>query len=69
MPVFDISQSSYRALVKAAHRRGMSVDRFIQRRFARENYAPDASGASHESEAAPAERMPVAARAHKERPV
>ena len=30
MPIIDVSQSSYRALVIAAHRRGMSVDKFIQ---------------------------------------
>lgn len=33
MPIIDVSQSSYRALISAAHRRGMSVDRFIQDRF------------------------------------
>lgn len=36
MPIIDVSQNSYRALVKAAHKRGMSVDRFIQFSFASE---------------------------------
>ena len=30
MPIIDVSQKSYRSLVKAAHKRGMSIDRFIQ---------------------------------------
>ncbi len=30
MPIIDVSQKSYRSLVKAAHQRGMSIDRFIQ---------------------------------------
>jgi len=30
MPIIDVSQSSYRALVIAAHERGLSIDRFIQ---------------------------------------
>ena len=30
MPIIDVSQKSYRSLVKAAHERGMSIDRFIQ---------------------------------------
>jgi hypothetical protein len=30
MPIIDVSQNSYRSLVKAAHKRGMSIDRFIQ---------------------------------------
>ena len=33
MPIIDVSQKSYRSLVKAAHKRGMSIDRFIQRTF------------------------------------
>jgi len=31
MPIIDVSQKSYRSLVKAAHKRGMSIDRFIQK--------------------------------------
>lgn len=30
MPIIDVSQKSYRSLVKAAHKHGMSIDRFIQ---------------------------------------
>ncbi len=30
MPIIDVSQKSYRSLVRAAHERGMSIDRFIQ---------------------------------------
>jgi len=30
MAVIDVSQKTYRSLVKAAHERGMSIDRFIQ---------------------------------------
>jgi hypothetical protein len=30
MPIIDVSQKSYRSLVRAAHKRGMSIDRFIQ---------------------------------------
>ena len=33
MPIIDVSQKSYRSLVKAAHKRGMSIDRFIQQTF------------------------------------
>gem|GEM_PF-1487898 len=33
MPIIDVSQNSYRSLVKAAHERGMSIDRFIQGYF------------------------------------
>lgn len=33
MPIIDVSQKSYRSLVKAAHKRGMSIDRFIQHAF------------------------------------
>jgi hypothetical protein len=36
MPIIDVSQKSYRSLVKAAHKRGMSVDRFIQKTFENE---------------------------------
>ena len=36
MPIIDVSQSSYRALVIAAHRRGESIDRFIEHGFAGE---------------------------------
>jgi hypothetical protein len=43
MPIIDVSQKSYRSLVKAAHKRGMSIDRFIQHVF--ENDSP-----VHESE-------------------
>ncbi|MBN4074220.1 hypothetical protein JYT27_00165 [bacterium AH-315-D21] len=34
MPIIDVSQNSYRALVKAAHKQRMSIDRFIQHRLA-----------------------------------
>ena len=33
MPIIDVSQNSYRSLVKAAHECGMSIDRFIQAHF------------------------------------
>jgi hypothetical protein len=33
MPIIDVSQKSYRSLVKAAHKHGMSIDRFIQHSF------------------------------------
>ncbi len=33
MPIIDVSQKSYRTLVRAAHSRGMSIDRFIQVAF------------------------------------
>lgn len=36
MPIIDVSQKSYRALVIAAHKRGMSVDRFIQHSIEKE---------------------------------
>ncbi len=69
MPIIDISQNSYRALVTAAHRQRMSVDRFIQHRFARETVVSDENAAVNAGEVAAAERPPVSARAHAERPV
>lgn len=30
MPIIDVPQKSYRSLVRAAHKHGMSIDRFIQ---------------------------------------
>ena len=33
MPIINVSQKSYRSLVRAAHKHGMSIDRFIQHRF------------------------------------
>ena len=36
MPIIDVSQQSYRTLVKAAHKHGMSIDRFIQHSFSGE---------------------------------
>ena len=33
MPIIDVSQKSYRSLVKAAHKLRMSIDRFIQQPF------------------------------------
>jgi len=33
LPIIDVSQNSYRALIKAAHKRGLSVDRFLQQAF------------------------------------
>ena len=44
MPVIDISQSSYRTLVKAAHQRGLSIDRFIERHIAPDSGSMKANG-------------------------
>ncbi|MDA0596207.1 MAG: hypothetical protein O2921_01100 [Chloroflexi bacterium] len=33
MSIIDVSQKSYRSLVKVAHKRWMSIDRFIQQTF------------------------------------
>ena len=33
MPIIDVSQKSYRSLVRAAHKHGMSIDRFIQHKI------------------------------------
>ena len=40
MPIIDVSQKSYRSLVKAAHKHGMSIDRFIQQSFSGESEPP-----------------------------
>jgi len=40
MPIIDVSQKSYRFLVKAAHKRGVSIDRFIQQSFSSESEPP-----------------------------
>ena len=53
MPVLDVSHSSFRALVKAAHERGMSVDRFIQHRFARRTETPAVNCANNLGETVP----------------
>lgn len=69
MPVLDVSHSSFRALVKAAHERGMSVDRFIQHRFARQSDTPDVNDAINAGEIAAAGRPATPARAYPNRPV
>ena len=64
MPILDVSHSSFRALVKAAHQRGMSVDRFIQYRFVRQTDAPDVDDAIDAGEIGAAERSATTAGAH-----
>jgi hypothetical protein len=44
MPIIDVSQKSYRSLVRAAHKRGMSIDRYIQRVLNEDSDADDAPG-------------------------
>lgn len=45
MPIIDVSQKSYRSLVRAAHKRGMSIDRYIQRVMNEDSGADDAKEA------------------------
>ena len=52
MPIIDVSQSSYRALVKAAHQRGMSIDRFIRHRIAPQSELPGVNASNVEVETA-----------------
>jgi len=49
MPIIDVSQKSYRALVIAAHKRGMSIDRYIQRTLKVLPEPPDGSQAPEAS--------------------
>jgi hypothetical protein len=49
MPIIDVSQKTYRSLVKAAHKRGMSIDRYIQA-VARPQIGADGSNPGVESE-------------------
>jgi len=54
MPIIDVSQNSYRSLVKAAHERGMSIDRFIQAHFSTDSVLNDAPSKSEfESKSVP----------------
>ena len=69
MPVLDVSHNSFRALVKAAHERGMSVDRFIQHRFARQSDTPDVNDAIDAGEIAAAGPPATPARAYANCPV
>ena len=50
MPIIDVSQKSYRALVIAAHKRGMSIDRYIQHTLEVVPEAPDGSMAREASD-------------------
>ena len=54
MPIIDVSQNSYRSLVKAAHECGMSIDRFIQAHFSTDSVLNDAHSTSEfESKSVP----------------
>jgi len=61
MPIIDVSQKSYRSLVKAAHKRGMSIDRFIQHSIDSSSAVeePESVAPVAESPPAPAEFTPV----------
>ncbi len=69
MPVIDVSQKSFRTLVQAAHKHGMSVDRFIQYRFAPKTDEPDMNDATAPREVATAEFSATPARVHTDRSV
>lgn len=68
MPVIDVSQSSYRALVIAAHRRGMSIDRFIESRFGRDADPQHANETIDADELGAVERSATQVRTRAENP-
>jgi hypothetical protein len=59
MPIIDVSQKSYRSLVKAAYKRGMSIDRFIQKTFESELTDSEPVSRSKPASAAPTVEKPV----------
>ena len=59
MPIIDVSQKSYRSLVRAAHKRGMSIDRFIQKTFENELANSEPVSRAKPASATPTAEQPV----------
>jgi len=58
MPIIDVSQNSYRSLVRAAHKRGMSIDRFIQNSLENDSELDQPSETVEPNKAVPTAELP-----------
>ena len=68
MPIIDVSQHTYRTLLKAAHSQGMSVDRFIQLKFGENAKTTEVADVGRETSPLPFSPAEAPSSHRKERP-